>query len=150
MGCSTHMGEVQRNAHSVRPRLVVDASMRRVGELGMQKISLRAGVITVILVCCSIRSLAQAPFRPAEVTSASDIPYPIQSIADGVVVLDVSLDGKGAIAGSTIVRDIPSLASPAISSIQSWKFSPASRQGKPEQSIMRVAVVFRPRSYLAA
>ena len=124
--------------------------MRRVGESGMHKISLSAGVIPVILACCSIQSLAQAPFKPAEVTSASDIPYPIQSIADGLVILDVSLDAKGVIAGSTVVRDIPSLTSPAISSIQSWKFSPASSQGKPEQAVIRIAVVFRPRSYLAA
>jgi hypothetical protein len=116
----------------------------------MQKICFRAGVITYMLACCSIQSLAQTPFKPAEVTSASDIPYPIQSIADGVVVLDVSLDGHGAVAGSTVVRDIPSLTSPAISSIQSWKFSPAYRQGKPEQSVIRVAFVFRPRAYLAA
>jgi len=94
--------------------------------------------------------LAQAPFKPAEVISAGDIPYPIQSIADGVVVLDVSLDEKGAITGSTVVRDIPSLTSEATSSVQSWKFSPASMRGKPEQSLIRVAVVFRPRAYFAA
>ena len=116
----------------------------------MRRICFGAGVVTVILACCSIQTLAQAPFRPAEVKSARDIPYPIQSIADGVVILDVSLDGTGAIAGSTVLRDIPSLTSPAISSIQSWKFSPASRQGKPEQAVIRIAVVFRPRSYLAA
>jgi hypothetical protein len=116
----------------------------------MQKIYFSAVVIIALLACCSNQSLAQAQFKPAEVTSASDIPYPIRSIADGVVVLDISLDGHGAAAGSTVVRDIPSLTSPAISSIQSWKFSPASRQGRPEQSVIRVAVVFRPRAYLAA
>ncbi len=36
------------------------------------------------------------------------------------------------------------------SSIQSWKFTPASRQGNPEPSVLRVAVVFRPRAYFAA
>ena len=115
----------------------------------MQKISIGAGLV-IFLASCSIQSLAQAPFKPAEVISAGDIPYPIQSIADGVVVLDVSLDEKGAITGSTVVRDIPSLTSAATSSVQSWKFSPASRQGKPVQSLIRVAVVFRPRAYFAA
>jgi outer membrane biosynthesis protein TonB len=114
------------------------------------KISIRACTVAVVLVCCAIPSLAQTPFTPPEVTSATDIPYPIQSIADGVVVLDVTLNDKGAITGSTVVRDVPSLTSAAISSIQSWKFTPASRQGKPESSVLRVAVVFRPRAYLAA
>jgi outer membrane biosynthesis protein TonB len=103
-----------------------------------------------MLACNSIQSLAQGPFKPAEVTSSGDIPYPIQSIADGVVILDVSLDDKGTILGSTVVRNIPPLTSPAISSIQSWKFSPASKQGRPEQSVIRVAVVFRPRAYFVA
>jgi hypothetical protein len=47
--------------------------------------------------------------QTCEVTSAADIKYPIQSIADGVVVIDVSLDQKGAITGSSVVRDLPSL-----------------------------------------
>jgi Gram-negative bacterial TonB protein C-terminal len=116
----------------------------------MQKISVVTVASAVMLVCCANQSFAQAPFKPPEVTSASDIPFPIQSIADGVVVLDASLDDKGAITGTTVVRDIPSLTSPAISAIRTWKFSPATGLGKPEPSTMRVAVVFRPRSYLAA
>jgi len=74
--------------------------------------------------------------QTCEVTSAADIKYPIQSIADGVVVIDVSLDQKGAITGSNVVRDLPSLTSAAASSIQSWKFSPASILGKPVPSII--------------
>src|SRR5882672_6466766 len=101
----------------------------------MQKISIGAGLVIFLLASCAIQSLAQAPFKPAEVVSAGDIPYPVQSIADGVVVLDVLLDEKGAVTGSTVVRDIPSLTSAATSSVQSWKFSPASRQGKPEQTL---------------
>jgi TonB family protein len=115
-----------------------------------KKISIGSAVAVVMLLCCAIPILAQAPFKPAEVTSAIDVTYPIQSIADGVVAIDVSLDQKGAITGSSVVRDIPSLTSAATSSIQSWKFSPASILGKPVPSVMRVAVVFRPRSYWAA
>src|SRR6266850_4315294 len=80
----------------------------------MQKISIGVGLmIFLLLASCSTQSLAQVPFKPAEVISAGDIPYPIQSIANGVVVLDVSLDEKGAVTGSTVVRDIPSLTSAA-------------------------------------
>jgi outer membrane biosynthesis protein TonB len=116
----------------------------------MPKISILTVVSAGMLVACANHSFAQAPFKPPEVTSASDIPFPIQSIADGVVVVDASLDDKGAITGTSVVRDVPSLTSPAISAIRTWKFSPAMRLGKSEPSTMRVAVVFRPRSYLAA
>ena len=116
----------------------------------MRKNLVTAVVAAAMLVCSALPSLAQAPFNPPTVTSASEIPYPIHSIADGVVVLDVSLDNKGAVTGSAVARDIPSLTSPATSAIQSWKFKLASGQSKTEPSVMRVAVVFRPRSYLAA
>jgi len=70
----------------------------------MQKISIGAGSLSSFGLC-SIQSLAQLRSKPAEVISAGDIPYPIQSIADGVVVLDVS-PTKRAITGITVVRDI--------------------------------------------
>jgi hypothetical protein len=116
----------------------------------VQKMSIITVASAVMLVACANHSFAQTLFKPPEVTSATDIPYPIQSIADGVVVLDVSLDDKAAITGTTVVRDIPSLTSPATSTIRTWKFSPATGLGKPEPSTMRVAVVFRSRSYFAA
>jgi len=116
----------------------------------MQKISVCSALALVLLLCSAMSTLAQATFKPAEVISAPDIQYPIRSIADGVVVLDVSPDATGGIAGVHVVRDIPSLTSAATSSIPSWKFTPASLQGKPEPSTMRIAVVFRPPSYLAA
>jgi hypothetical protein len=115
----------------------------------MRKLPLFPGPLAVLLVSCAVASSAQTTFKPAEVTSASEILYPIQSIADGIVVLDVSLDTKGVIDGLNVVRDIPSLTS-AATSIPSWKFSPASFQGYPVPSVLRIAVVFRPRSYLAA
>ena len=116
----------------------------------MQKISVCSALALVLLLCSAMSTLAQATFKPAEVISAPDIQYPIRSIADGVVVLDVSLDAAGEVVGVHVVRDIASLTSAATSSMPSWKFSPASLQGKPEPSTMRIAVVFRPPSYLAA
>jgi Gram-negative bacterial TonB protein C-terminal len=118
--------------------------------LGMQKISVVTVVSAVMLAACANQGFAQALFKPPEVTLASDIPYPIQSIADGVVVLDASLNDKGVLTGITAVRDVPSLTSPAISAIRTWKFSPATKLGRPEPSTMRVAVAFRPRPYFAA
>jgi outer membrane biosynthesis protein TonB len=117
--------------------------------MDMQKVSVGSALAMALLVCSATPTLAQATFKPPEVISAPDIQYPIRSIADGVVFLDVSLDATGGITGVHVVRDIPSLTSAATSSMPSWKFSPASLQGKPEPSTMRIAVAFRPTSYLA-
>jgi outer membrane biosynthesis protein TonB len=119
-------------------------------DMDMQKIFVGSTLAIVLLLCGAMSTSAQATFKPAEVISAPDIQYPIRSIADGVVVLDVSLDATGGIAGVHVVRDIPSLTSAAASSMPSWKFSPALLQGKPAPSTIRIAVAFRPTSYLAA
>jgi len=116
----------------------------------MQKICIDARVAVVMVLSLAIHGFAQAPFKPPEVISASDIPFPIQSIADGVVIIDASIDAKGAVTGVAIVRDVPSLTSPATSAIRTWKFNPATKLERPEPSTMRIAVAFRPRSYFAA
>jgi TonB family protein len=118
--------------------------------MNMKQLFVGVFLAAVMSLCSVVPIFAQIPFKPAEVISAPDIRYPILSVADGVVVLDVSLDERGASPGTTVVRDIPSLTSAATSSIPSWRFAPASRLGKPESSVIRVAVVFRPRAYLAA
>jgi outer membrane biosynthesis protein TonB len=116
----------------------------------MKKICVNAVVAVVMVLSFAIHTYSQAPFKPPEVISASDIPFPIQSIADGVVVLDAAIDVQGDVTGVTIVRDVPSLTSPATSAIRIWKFSPATKLGRSEPSTMRIAVAFRPRSYFAA
>src|ERR1700675_4057716 len=107
-------------------------SIRTGYEMDMQKI-FDCSAVALLLLCGAMSTSAQATFKPVEVISAPDIQYPIRSIADGVVVLDVSLDARGGIAGVHVVRDIPSLTTAATSSIPSWKFSPALSKGKPVQ-----------------
>jgi uncharacterized protein (DUF983 family) len=46
-------------------------------QLAMQKISVVAVVAAVMVAVCGTQSFAQAPFRPPEVTSATDVPYPV-------------------------------------------------------------------------
>ena len=86
--------------------------------------------ILAIPICSAVLALAKASFKPAEVASARVVQYPIRSIADGVVVLDVSLDSKGGVTRMAVVRDIASLTPMATSSVQSWRFHPASEEGE--------------------
>jgi TonB family protein len=107
-------------------------------------------VLAHILVCCAFSTLAQVPFKPAEVTSASDVQFPVGSIASGIVVVDVSLDSKGDVTRTDVLRDVASLTSTATSTVRSWKYRPASVDGTPLASMVRVAFVFRPGVILAS
>ncbi len=82
-------------------------------------------------------------FTPAGVSSASDVQYPLDTTADGIIVFSVSLNARGTITNINTLADTPPLTAVARSSLQSWKFSPASLRGTPEPSKMMVAFVFR-------
>ncbi len=87
----------------------------------------------------------EAPrFDPPAVMSAAEAIYPLQSVASGTVVLEVSLDDTGKIIDVRVVRGIPSRTEPAERSVQKWKFQPALLNGKPVQSKMVVAFSFVP------
>jgi hypothetical protein len=93
----------------------------------------------------SQRTLAssQKTFEPPEVIAARDVQYPFASIADDIVVFDVSLNARGEVTKINLLHDVRSLTGPAESSLRSWKFKPASQDDTPEESQMLVAFVFR-------
>ena len=88
-------------------------------------------------------------YKPAKVVSAADVDFPFQTTADGIVVFDVSLDAQGAIKNISVLQDLPPFTAPAKQSLRSWKFAPASENGRPEDSEMPVAFVFRHAVYIA-
>jgi len=86
-------------------------------------------------------------FSPPRLATASDIVYPINSGAAGVVVVGVNLDRSGAIKSTVTLRDIPSLTSPVLLAIPKWTFKPATLDGKGVASTIVVSVVFNPSDY---
>jgi TonB family protein len=103
-----------------------------------------------ILLSCAHSTLAQASFNPAEVSSAGDVQFPVGSVASGIVVVDVSLNSKGDVTSTSILRGIASLTPVATSSVEAWKYRPASVGGTPQASLLRVAFAFRPRVIMAS
>ncbi len=83
-------------------------------------------------------------FQPVELISAGDIQYPWASVADGIVVLRVATDRSGTATATSALRSIASLTAPAATTVQAWKFRPASSETGPLASAMTVAIVFRP------
>ena len=97
------------------------------------------------------RQGATAPlFISAHVTSASDIPYPPQTIAIGTVVLEVTVTETGKVESVLPIRGIDTLTQVASDSVKTWHFSPASLDGKPVRSRTTVAVTFNPAAIPAA
>ncbi|MBZ5660075.1 MAG: energy transducer TonB [Acidobacteriia bacterium] len=115
----------------------------------MKKLPSTLALATLIL-NCALSTLALTSFKSAEVTSAGDVQFPAGSIASGIVVVDVQLNSKGDVTGTEVQRDIASLTSVATSSVKSWKYLPASMDGSPQNSLLRVAFAFRPRVIMAA
>ncbi len=89
-------------------------------------------------------------FTPPSLATAASITYPINSGAAGVVVVAVNLDDAGKIKNTDVLRDIPSLTSPVLLSVQEWTFHPAMLDGAGVDSTITVTIVFNPSDYRLA
>jgi TonB family protein len=87
---------------------------------------------------------AQQAYSPTEVTSADDVYTPYNVVFDGLFVLDVGIGDDGNVRGIEFLRNPGSMPVDAKSSLQNWKFQPASEDGKTKASRMTVAFVYRP------
>jgi len=60
----------------------------------------------------------------------SDGAYPVNSIAEGAVILDLQISPDGAVEQIRPVEEVPSLTEAARQAVGAWKFSPAVSGGK--------------------
>ncbi len=119
--------------------------MKRVWALSAPVVALLVATVPVVFA----RS-QHGRFTSPSLSTAASITYPINSGAAGVVVVEVSLDGAGKIKNADVLRDVPSLTSPVLLSIQKWTFNPARLDGKGVDSTITVNVVFNPSDYRLA
>ncbi|MGC2418053.1 MAG: energy transducer TonB [Candidatus Acidiferrales bacterium] len=119
----------------------------------MQRSSaLRALAVTLLIATapCAFGRSKRPKFTPPSLATAASITYPIDSAAAGVVVVAVNLDDAGKIKNTDVLRDIPSLTSPVLLSIQKWTFRPATLDGAGVDSTITVSVVFNPSDFRLA
>jgi TonB family protein len=83
-------------------------------------------------------------FRSAEVVSASQIEIPVNSVANGIVELNLTIGEAGNVEDVHVARPLVSATDEAVRSVKTWKFSPATMRGKPVESRLTVFVVFCP------
>ena len=113
------------------------------------------GAVSALVLMTSLAHLpgqrnAAPAFRSAHVVSATDVPYPMQSIAIGTVVLEVTVSETGQVENVLPIREIDSLTEVATDSVKNWQFTSASLDGKPMRSRTTVAVTFNPAAIPAA
>ena len=81
-------------------------------------------------------------FSPPQVTEVTYPRYPIQSVAQGTVVLEATVDPSGQVGTVQVVRDIKSLTSEADWAVRHWKFRSATRNGRQVPSKVTIAIFF--------
>jgi TonB-like protein len=92
-------------------------------------------------------TFAQQTYAPPEVTSAGDAYTSYNIVFDGLFVIDIGISDDGGIRRIESLRNPGSMLGAAKTSVQNWKFQPASEGNKPRASRLTVAFVYRPANY---
>ena len=103
----------------------------------------------LLLVCIGFAATrtevsAGSHFVPPDITAASDVPYPIDNIASGLVSIAVNLTAGGQVQNVQVVRDIPGLTAVVSNAVNTWTFSPGKLDGNAVPSTINVQVLFNP------
>jgi Gram-negative bacterial TonB protein C-terminal len=83
------------------------------------------------------------PYTPPQLLAATYSQYPADASVGGAVVLDASVDGRGALTKVTVIRAVPTLTAAASAGLKSWKLAAAVYGTSPVASKVVVAMVFR-------
>jgi len=81
--------------------------------------------------------------RAALPTDISYPRYPVNTVAEGVVILQLRIAPSGAIENIKVIRDVPPLTNAAQEAVREWKFSPARSEGQPIPGTAVVAISFQ-------
>lgn len=101
-------------------------------------------ILVASLLVTPVRSGADKvpQYVPPDVLSASNIPYPVNTVATGAVSLLLNLDGNAQVQNMQVLRDIPLLTNAVQDAVQVWTFRPAALKGSPVPSEIPLTVIF--------
>ncbi len=85
-----------------------------------------------------------AAFTSPDVSTVTEISYPVNTTATGIVSLLLSLDSSAQVQNVQVLQDTPPLTSAVQAAVRNWSFKPASWYGKPAAANLPVSVVFNP------
>jgi TonB family protein len=104
----------------------------------------------LFLLCVSLVASSQTQssrtriFRSAEVTSATGIGIPFNSVANGIVELYVTIGATGNVEDVRVARPLASVTEETVRAVKTWTFAPATMHGKPIESRLTIVAVFCP------
>ena len=81
-------------------------------------------------------------FEPIQVRHIVEPTYPVDSIANGVVILKVVVTAAGAVYSVDVLHGIASLTEEAVKTVRKWDFEPAKLNGKRVENSTIVAFAF--------
>ncbi|MFZ3214581.1 MAG: energy transducer TonB [Candidatus Acidiferrales bacterium] len=126
-----------------RRGLLPDGARKFASEVTPMTRKLGMAVVAILLAIAAARpARSGAGYELPDISSASDIPYPINVARPGLVALLVNLDRSGSVQHVDVLQDQPSLTRVASGAVQTWSFTAASLDGQPIASALPVAVVF--------
>jgi hypothetical protein len=67
---------------------------------------------------------------PPQPTIIIDPGYPVDSIAEGCVILQLQIDSNGRVQKTDVIQNIPTLTPSATRAVSQWQFRPATQDGK--------------------
>src|SRR5271154_7367866 len=117
-----------------------EGRMRRIAKLAL--VALLVGCIGFATTRSKVS--AGSHFVAPVLTAASDIPYPFDNIASGLVSLAVNVDPGGHVQNVQVVRGISGLTAAATNAVNAWTFSPGKMDGNQVASTINVQVIFNP------
>ena len=88
-------------------------------------------------------SRVNSSFQPAEVTFAKMPAFVYGALGPGTVVVAVTVSEKGKVQSTRVLRDAPPFTLHAVQAAAHWRFVSATLNGKPLQSTVVFAFVFR-------
>ena len=109
-------------------------------------IVLAASLLLSTLLCASGQTTSgESPkFKPAELISATSIPFPSHSDTWGLVVLQAVVKNNGDVGKIIPIREIQSLTASAVAEVKNWRFRSATLDDKPVRSRVEIAIMFNP------
>jgi TonB family protein len=73
-------------------------------------------------------------------------PEDLRGIAEGNVVIEITIDESGGIVNKTVVQSMgPAIDAQVLAALENWRFRPATRDGVPIPSKQDVVYHFKPR-----
>lgn len=82
-------------------------------------------------------------YVPAGVRSVAYPNYPVNSVAWGSVVVQVTVDPKGTIGKSEVLLGTAPFKDLALKALEKWSFQPATQDGRPVPSEIPIAFIFQ-------